>query len=390
MTKPFGFEKPLGMRDTLPVLYRNKQQFRGAILQHIKRHGYELLETPALEYYETVGSATTIAEEQLFKFLDQQGRTVVLRPDMTAPIARITASNLRNHPQPLRLAYDANVYRAQRHEGGHPAEFEQAGVELIGDATVTADAEVIALLVDILKQVHLDTFHIAIGHIGFVNALFYECVGDEAVAEKLRYYLFAKNIVAFKQMIRELSIAAEQKDGLYALLDMHGHRDVLTKAAQWTQSEQSQRILRTLEKLMDILDDYGVSDAVSFDFTLVSHMDYYTGIVFEGYHDHLGFPVASGGRYDDLLGTFDYDLPAVGFGVFLDRLVEAAPTAEAEQTSCGIIFVENQRRQAIQLARSKRQQGVHTVLQSLEGLNDQAAFSQAFTEVIDMTEQEDR
>ena len=113
MSRLFMFEKPLGMRDTLPELYEVKHRTRSAISEEMKRWGYQFIETPALEYYDTVGAASAILDQQLFKLLDQQGHTLVLRPDMTSPIARVAASKLLKEELPLRLAYSANVYRAQ-------------------------------------------------------------------------------------------------------------------------------------------------------------------------------------------------------------------------------------------------------------------------------------
>ena len=149
------FEKPLGMRDTLPDLYETKKRLRTAIEVEMLRWGYQFIETPALEYYETVGAASAILDEYLFKLLDKQGHTLVLRPDMTAPIARVAASKLLKDGLPLRLAYSANVYRAQQREGGRPAEFEQIGIECISDDTVSADAEVIALMISSLQAAGL-------------------------------------------------------------------------------------------------------------------------------------------------------------------------------------------------------------------------------------------
>ena len=143
MSRLFMFEKPLGMRDTLPELYETKHKTR-PIREEIKKWGYQFIETPALEYYETVGVASAILDQQLFKLLDQQGHTLVLRPDMTSPIARVAASKLLKEDMPIRLAYSANVYRSQQREGGRPAEFEQIGVECIGDPTISADSEGIA------------------------------------------------------------------------------------------------------------------------------------------------------------------------------------------------------------------------------------------------------
>ena len=163
------FEKPLGMRDTLPELYETKAAVRNKMSDEIKKWGYQFIETPALEYYETIGEASAILDQQLFKLLDQQGHTLVLRPDMTTPIARVAASKLLNQRIPLRLAYSANVYRAQQREGGRPAEFEQMGIECIGNKSTSADAEMIALMADVLKAAGLEKFKITMGHIGFVQ-----------------------------------------------------------------------------------------------------------------------------------------------------------------------------------------------------------------------------
>ncbi len=180
----FMFEKPLGMRDTLPDLYETKQRVKRKIEEEMKRWGYQFIETPTLEYYETVGSASAISDGVLFKLLDQQGHTLVLRPDMTAPIARVAVSKLLNE-LPLRLASTANLFRAQQREGGRPAEFEQIGVELIADETMSADAEVIALMISSLNAAGLKDFKISVGHIGFINELFIQILGTEERAKTL-------------------------------------------------------------------------------------------------------------------------------------------------------------------------------------------------------------
>ena len=112
MSRLFMFEKPLGMRDTLPELYETKHSVRTTISEVMKKWGYQFIETPTLDDYETVGSASAILDQQLFKLLDQQGHTLVLRPDMTAPIVRVAASKLLKEELPLRLGYSANVFRA--------------------------------------------------------------------------------------------------------------------------------------------------------------------------------------------------------------------------------------------------------------------------------------
>ncbi|MDF2911438.1 MAG: phosphoribosyltransferase regulatory subunit, partial [Sporolactobacillus laevolacticus] len=124
MSQPYMFEKPLGLRDTLPQAQQEISRLEMIFQRELQRWGYDFIKTPALEYAETIGRASAIADHRLFKFLDAEGHPVVLRPDMTTPIARIAASSLRQAPLPLRLAYTADLYRSQRKEGGHPSEFE--------------------------------------------------------------------------------------------------------------------------------------------------------------------------------------------------------------------------------------------------------------------------
>lgn len=214
MSKLFMFEKPLGMRDTLPELFELKRKLRNAIGLEVTRWGYEQIATPTLEFYETVGQSSAILDQQLFKLLDQEGNTLVLRPDMTAPIARIAASTLRSGQRPLRLTYDAPVFRAQQREGGRPAEFEQIGCELIGDGSSSADAEIIALMAASMKEAGLSGYQVAIGHIGFVNALLSEVLGNEERTAVFRRYLYEKNYVGFRKAVNDLPLSGIDKQRL--------------------------------------------------------------------------------------------------------------------------------------------------------------------------------
>lgn len=382
MSKPFGFEKPLGMRDILPSLHDVKAHLREQVQKKIQSWGYRMLETPALEYDETVGEATAIGEQQLFKVLDQQGKTLVLRPDMTAPIARVAASTYKAEAYPLRLAYDTHVFRAQRDEGGHPAEFEQIGVELIGDGTVSADAETIALMAELFEQEDVPACQVAIGHVGYVDALLAEVTGDAGHTSELRQCLYEKNLAGFRQCVRDLPLTDADQARLLALLSLRGGREVLSHAERLVHTAQAKQTLTNLNDLVDILEDYGCAKLVSFDMTLVSHMNYYTGIVYEGYSGSLGFPLASGGRYDELLGRFQHPAPATGFGIFFDRLVESVDGQHDGARGCCIIYTPLHRQEALALAREKRGAGQRVVLQERAGITDTTAFSTCFTEVV--------
>lgn len=381
MSKLFMFEKPLGMRDTLPELYETKKAVRGKMAEEIEAWGYQYIETPTLEYYETIGLTSAILDQQLFKLLDQQGHTLVLRPDMTAPIARVSASRLKNDGYPQRLAYDANVFRAQQNEGGRPAEFEQIGIELIGDATSSADAEVISLMIAALKRAGLENFKVAIGHVGYVHSLFVEVLGNEERANVLRRFLYEKNYVGYKEHVKSLSLSSIDRERLLKLLKLRGDQTVIADARELSQTAEARSAIEELDSLWEILEGYGVAEYVKIDLNLVSHMSYYTGILFEGYAENLGFLLCNGGRYDQLFEKFDRSLPATGFGIRLDRLVEAiGETIERSDIHC-IIFSPERRQEAIALADEKRKAGTRCMLQDINGIEDVDRLTERYSDV---------
>ncbi|WP_349410859.1 ATP phosphoribosyltransferase regulatory subunit [Pseudalkalibacillus sp. SCS-8] len=369
------------MRDTLPTLYEMKSVSRRAMESLVRQWGYHFMQTPTVEYYDTVGEASATLDQQLFKLLDQEGKTLVLRPDMTAPIARVAASSLRDEPLPMRIAYAANVFRAQQQEGGRPAEFEQFGIELIGDGTTSADAEVIALMINTFKVVGLKSYKVAVGHLGYVDALFSEILGTDKRIETLKRFLYEKNYVGYRQHVKELPLSSIDQKRLLDFLHLRGEGIQLDQAEELVFSTRAYEALEELQALQDGLKAFGVSDAISFDLTLVSHMTYYTGVVFEGYAPQLGSPISNGGRYDALFSKFDMEAKATGFGIHLDHLIEAVhPRDEKRFTHC-IIYSEKQRDEAIRSCMELRRQGEVVTLQDIKGIDDLDAYTEKFSNV---------
>jgi len=373
------FEKPLGMRDTLPELYEKKYRVRTTMAETMKLWGYQFIETPALEYYETVGAASAIADQQLFKLLDKEGHTLVLRPDMTAPIARVAASKLLDEDLPVRLAYSANVFRAQQREGGRPAEFEQIGVECLNEATVSCDGEVIALLISSLKKAGLTEFQVSIGHVGFARELFMQILGTNGRADALRKFLYEKNYVGYHEHVNSLQLSSIDKQRLLQLLQLRGGEEVIGSALDIIENDKGKQAIMELKELWDVIKDYGVEVFVKFDFTIVSHMSYYSGILFEAYAGNVGFPIGNGGRYS-LIEKFGKTASATGFAVRIDMLLEALGDLQLANTTHCIFFSQERRKEAFQLADEMHEQGKRIVLQDITGVKNLDAFTKRFAE----------
>lgn len=386
MSRPLGFEKPLGMRDVLPDVLKKQRKLEDKVKQCMEQWGYAEILTPTLEYYDTVGGASATMDHKLFKLLDNQGKTVVLRPDMTAPIARVASSLLKNEPLPLRLMYSATVFRAQKKEAGRNAEFVQLGIENIGSASVDADAEAIALAVSVLRAAGVKTFKIAVGHVGFLEGLFQETVPREEDRDVLKDYLHCRNYVGFRQYVKELRLPAENEARLRELLKLRGGKELIARAEAITVNGQARRAVANLYELWEALEAYQVTDYVILDLNMSGNLNYYTGILFEGYAANQGFSLCTGGRYDGLMAQFGRPCPATGFAIQMDSLLEAIEETPEQVEKRLILYSSSQRQEALELARRLRIEVGDIVVAQRKDEWLAADFSQ-YTDIIDLTKE---
>ncbi|KMZ44065.1 MULTISPECIES: ATP phosphoribosyltransferase regulatory subunit [Bacillales] len=391
MAKPLGFEKPLGMRDILPESLAKQRHLERELRQCIERWGYDEISTPSLEYFDTVGAASATLTDRMFRLLDKQGHTVVLRPDMTTPIARVVSSLYKDVPLPIRLYYQANVFRAQEKEAGRNAEFSQTGIELIGDASVDADAEAIALAVVCLRAAGVETFRIAIGHVDFVDGLLEEEIEDEPIRNQFRQFLYERDFVGFRQLLAIVDISTEAKSRLEALLRLQGGKGKIEVARKLAGNGKAGRAVETIASLWESLEAYGVTEDLLVDFNLIINLNYYTGVVFEGYAADLGSPLLGGGRYDQLLSQFGRAASATGFAIKMDRLLQVTPSVKRQApASVLLVYTEDCRSTALAEAQLLREDGLVVVTRLVSKIDEKQVGQEAgFTKVICMTQQEE-
>jgi ATP phosphoribosyltransferase regulatory subunit len=358
VTKPKVFEKPTGVKDYLPHAVAKLRQIEHRVLACMERWGYEQIMTPTLEYYDTVGVASSTSDQKLFKLLNQRGTTIVLRSDMTAPIARVVGSLLKEKAFPLRLSYHGSVFRAFEEEAGREAEFFQTGVELVGDDSPEADAEVIALAIASLQAAGVASFKLAIGHIGFLNGLFEEAMTDwDDEREALKQCLLQRDHVGYRDLLRKLPLDAMRAQELEGVLRLRGGREACDQALELSRNPGAQAAVRHLSEVWDVLVAYGVQEHVLVDLTMIGDFSYYTGMTFEGYASNLGFPVCSGGRYDNLLTQFGRPAPATGFALKTTRILEVTGDSEISKPQVLVLYTRSNRKEALEEAGRRRANG---------------------------------
>lgn len=323
LSKPKGFEKPAGVRDYLPFAVEKLREIERRVLDCMAGWGYRQIMTPTMEYYETVGVASSTSDQKLFKLLNNRGTTMVLRSDMTTPIARVVSSLLKEELLPLRLSYHANVFRSIEEEAGKEAEFYQTGVELVGDNSAEADAEVVALAVASLQAAGVSSFKIALGHAGFLNGLLEEAIpGREDVQQELKDRLLGRDFVGYREILARLDLSAGQRDELTGILKLRGGKEVCREALELSNNSLVRSSIEYLSAVWEALEDFDVARHVIIDLTMIGDFSYYTGLIFEGYAADIGFPVCGGGRYDKLLQQFGRPAPATGFSLKTNRILD--------------------------------------------------------------------
>ncbi|MDD4588062.1 MAG: ATP phosphoribosyltransferase regulatory subunit [Heliobacteriaceae bacterium] len=318
------WEIPPGMRDFLPGDAREKRALEDKWVELFTAWGYQEVLTPTVEYLPslTVDSGDEI-RDRLFQFFDHQGRILALRPEMTIPIARLVATRLTRWSLPLRLYYAANVFRYAEPQAGRQREIFQAGVEVIGAPGPVADAEIVALAVEALRQAGLTDFQISLGQIEVFNGLMEELPLAGEHKARVRQLVAKKDFVGLRELLAATGLPAAQADLLLHLPTLHGGPEVLTQAACLAVNQRAAAGLENLSQVYAALQAFGVEAFVALDLGVLRGFDYYTGVVFEGYTFGVGFPICGGGRYDRLLARMGYDCPATGFAIGLDRVLLA-------------------------------------------------------------------
>ena len=322
---------PEGVRDIYGKEYARKLWVENRLQETIAGYGFEDIQTPTFEYFDVFSKEIgTTPSKELYKFFDKEGNTLVLRPDFTPSIARCAAKYFMEEQVHIRFSYVGNTFTNTSNLQGKLKEVTQTGAELIGDPSVEADAEMISLVIESLKNAGLGRLQVSIGHIEYFKGLCEEAGLDEETELDLRACISGKNYFATQELLNERNVAEPYRSILLKVADMFGDMTSLSEAKALVKNERSIHAIERLEKLYELLGLYGVKEYVSIDLGMLSKYNYYTGVIFKAYTYGVGDAVVKGGRYDNLLHQFGKDAPAIGFVIVVDDILEALSRQKAQ------------------------------------------------------------
>lgn len=314
---------PEGVRDIYNGECARKNRLSERMKNVLKSYGYRDIQTPTFEFFDIFNQDKgSLPSNQMYKFFDREGNTLVLRPDITPSIARAVSKYFHEENFSMRFSYTGNIFINNSSLQGRMKESTQMGAELIGDQSIDADAEMIALAVRLLLAAGLTEFQIDVGHVGFFKGLIEECGMNEETEQTLRELIENKNYFGVEAMT--------DNPALIRLPKLFGSQEILKEAKRLTSNMKALSAITRLERLYEILGIYGLQKYVTFDLGMLTQYDYYTGVIFRGYTYGTGDAVVKGGRYDTLLQKFGKDAASVGLAVVVDELLNALSRQKVE------------------------------------------------------------
>jgi histidyl-tRNA synthetase len=316
------FQRPRGTRDFTPDQMKIRRWAESRMRDTIRSRGYFEIATPTFENTELfVAKSGPQVMDQIYEFKDKGGRSLSLRPELTAPVMRFYHSDLRSLPKPLRISYFGNCFRYERPQKGRYREFWQMGIEFIGKRTPLALAEVVEAAISALKSVGLKDFIVRIGHVSILKSIL-KSQGVDADRDDLMVAIDKKDTDAIDSIITgsyycdpseliELVTSTYGQDGYNEILDRLGEdfSDIAIHTSELS------RVLELLEEMeVNILLDPSISRG----------LDYYDGLVFEIDSPNLGAEkqICGGGAYS-LSSVFGTEVEGIGFGLGFDRILVA-------------------------------------------------------------------
>ena len=371
---------PEGVRDIYNDECERKIILEERLLTVLKSYGYHPIQTPTFEFFDIFGKEIgTTPSKDLYKFFDREGNTLVLRPDITPSIARCASKYYMEQAIPIRLCYTGNTFRNNSSYQGRLKENPQSGAELIGDGSVEADAEMLALSAQLLKTAGLKEFQLSVGHADFLRGLFEAANLEEDVMEEIRNLLLNRNLYGVQEVI-EQHVADENLKQLFGLLtDVMLDKEKITAAKIWAADyPRVFHALTRLEELDELLEVYKIRKYVSYELAMISGFNYYTGIIFAGYTFGSGEAIVNGGRYDNLLQSFGKSAPSIGFAVVINQLMAALQRQNVripfENVTKWFIYSEQYRQDAIKDAQVLRSRGEQVELMPLTVQNTREVY----------------
>ena len=354
-------EMAKGTRDLNPREALTKEYIINKIREVFKLYGFYPIENPVLERYETIASKYAGGSEILketFKLIDQGGRELALRYDLTVPLARYVALN-PNVKLPFKRYQIGQVYRDGPVKAGRYREFTQADADVVGSSSIIADAECVKLALDVFDRLKIKA-EIRVNNRTLIDSI----LGYLGIDNKKEVIIAIDKLEKIgvdevKKELKEKGLNEDKIKKLFSIITAKGNnKEILSKAKKMLGENNG---VKEIEMLLGYVKDKRVNITLS----LARGLEYYTGNVFEAFSPAINSSIAAGGRYDNMIGAFvggKQQYPAVGISFGVDILYDII-NKDGKKTDTKVFIIPiNTEKKCLEIVKKLRDAGINSEL----------------------------
>lgn len=388
--EPHGVDTLLGeeveFQETLTALFRDR----------FRQYGYRPVLTPTFEYLDLFRETESLTGDDMVKLIGRDGRVLVIRPDATVPVSRMTARMYGDIAYPLKFSYITSVFRWADPEKGERLETLQAGIEAYNQPEPDCDAEVMALGIQTLAEAGVVELHMDIGHAGWLEGLQRSCGISESGWLRVLDAIEIRSPEAIRKVLEREGISGKEARAIMAVPELYGEvGEVIAQAQDWVLNSTMAEALKNMQAVYDALKAHRTEAKIHADLGFTNPFRYYTGVIFKGYGPHCGEPLLQGGRYDLLASRFGTQKPACGLGINISLLAEVLDKMKTKEwnpcaTDYLVLYSEESRVEALELSQSLRGRGFVVEAECFSGEAQERIASATYRntrEIVEVQEQ---
>ncbi|MGL4451638.1 MAG: ATP phosphoribosyltransferase regulatory subunit [Sarcina sp.] len=325
-------EIPIGTRDIIGNECIKIENTLNVVNEIFNNFSYEQVRTPSVEFYDTFRRIEkAINQEEMYTLTDGEGKILSLKADATLPIARLVASKLKDKSLPIRLRYATNVFKISKKLSGKRNESIEAGIELISDDVFKSDIEAILIAIEVLKALKFEEFKIEIGHVGIVKRVIELLNLNEEEKEIFIELVEEKKLIDLENFFKQKNLGIELNKFLNKFPWMFGDFERLLEEKSFIKDIKIQEYINYIEKIRSVFKELELEKYLSYDLSVASKLNYYSGIVFKGYVAKQGSHIIQGGRYDSLMSLYGRDVSAIGFALNISEVITGIEFEEGQE-----------------------------------------------------------
>ena len=330
-------------------------------------YGYKKISLPSFEEYDLYNENKDFIDRNVLTVMSPNGKLLALRPDITLSVAKKVSKD--QSLKYSKIYYQENTYNLTKYVGYE--EDEQLGIELIGKESTFLDFEIINLAVKSLDIINKKSM-IILSHAGFISSIFENFDLEYEIKEEILDCINRKNSHDIQKILkRNEHISENVKKLIYKIPELSGNLENIEKELlKYEINVNTKKILSELKQLNSLLMKFYKKSKIIFDFSVVKNLNYYNGIILQGYIEDFPNVILTGGRYDKLFEKFGVDTGAVGFAILTDGLKGYYKDTDKKDFEVLIAYDNSDFEKLVEIVNDFQKKGLRVRTENIENLSE--------------------